>query len=263
MQIVEYENASTQIRRDTIRRLAQTQTFPEGLSPALAETYQTSRVIGRFIDDVIRQRVQADARTELTSVLRPENLRVEIRRIIEGFLPFAVERIREERPTRDELIAKNKNIYQLSGAVELAFANKITRTISTNLGGLWEKLAVISPYALDPDQEIGIRLKGIDIIAINRETNQLEFIQLKTTKNTLSGSQSDRTNAELRLHDNPVFAACFNTNTSWTYKGARNIRRIVGAEFWNRIGMDYNIVVQEVGQLILELEDIFVEMLDS
>ena len=263
MKPVDYENATPQQRCEWIVNKAKSQNFPESLTGALAETYANSRVLGRFIDGVIRERVAADLSLKELSVLHPENLRGAIRAEVEKFLPIAVAKIREERPSKDELLASKGNMYALAGATELSFANKITRTISTSLGGLWERIADISPYALDPDMETGIRLKGIDIIAVNTTDNELEFIQLKTTNNTLSGSQSDRTNAELRLHDNPVFAACFQTKTSWTYKAAKNVNRIAGAEFWERIGMDYGVVVEEVSGLILELEDIFVEMLNQ
>jgi hypothetical protein len=166
------------------------------------------------------------------------------------------------RPTVEELQAEPKNIYELVGATELAFANRVSRNISTTMGSLWEKVANISPYAVNPETEFGVKIVGVDLILKNAQSGQVEYAQLKTQRNTLTGSQSGRADSELSLHDNPIFCACFDTKPSWTYNSQKNIPKYCGPVFWNRINIDYNLVVSSLDRLFSSLEGSFVKMLN-
>ena len=257
-----FKVADIQERKRLITSQAEKETFPEGIAAQLQFPFRASKVINRIIRDIIDDQILLDDNNE-SSILEPENLSAKISEILEGYRPGALDRIASLRPTVAELQANPKNLYALAGATELAFANNVSRNISTTMGPLWEKIAKISPYVVDPELDLGIKIPGVDIILLHKEAGVIEYAQLKTQRNTLTGGQSGRVDAELSLHDNPIFCACFLTAPSWTYNTKKHIPRLAGVEFWSRIGIDYDIVVEKLSELILSLEDGFVEMLGN
>lgn len=260
MNAQEYINATVAERKSVILEEAKKIAVPD-LNDKLKDTYAYSQVINKFIREVIEIEVTKDNQLDQKSIFFEDNIHKAVNKQIANFLPIAIDRLKEVRPSINKLQKSRKNLYEVSGAVELAFANKISRTLSTTMGGLWEKIANVSPYAINPEIEFGLKLKGIDLIALNKNTNNLEYLQLKTQRNTLSGSQSDRANSELSLHANPVFCACFDTKTNWTYKNKAGIERVCGNEFWSRIGMDHDTVLTSIIILIKTLEEEYVKML--
>ena len=134
--------------------------------------------------------------------------------------------------------------------------------LSTTMGLLWERLASISPYAINPEIEFNLKIKGIDLISLNVDTNEIEYQQLKTQHNTLTGSQKGRSVQELIIHDNPVFCACLANNSSWTFSHP-DIPRVSGEDFWHRIGISYDVFLKSVQELVLELENEYIEILES
>ena len=98
------------------------------------------------------------------------------------------------------------------------------------------------------------------MIALNKNTNIIEFQQLKTQHNTLTGSQKRRSVEELQIHDNPVFCACFANNSSWTFNHP-DIPRVSGTDFWSRIGIPYDLFLNHARNLVLELEKEYVDLL--
>lgn len=216
-----------------------------------------SDCINTFVREYLEYLVHIDSQRETGSILELRNLRVEIGALVDEFRPTAFQKLEEAIPDIENLQRSGKNIYEVSGAISLSYANKITRTVSTTLGLLWERIANISPFALNPEIEFGLKLAGIDLIILNCQTEILEYIQLKTQKNTLTGSQKGRSIAELSVHDNPVFAACFTTNSSWTFN-CPTIPRVSGDEFWDRIGMPYSVVLEQTKSLIREIDQRYV-----
>lgn len=210
-----------------------------------------SSVINSFLDDYFSLMISEDNQSVGGSILDKNNLLLSIQREIENFKPSAISVIHNAIPSGSEGGAP-KNIYQLSKAFKLSAANTVTRNLSTTMGLLWERIANLSPFVINPESEFGIKIKGIDLISKNPETGLIEYKQLKTQRNTLTGSQVERSVIELSLHDNPVFCACFSLG-SWTF-GPKKIPRISGREFWEGIGIDYDIFEREVVRLIKELE---------
>lgn len=131
---------------------------------------------------------------------------------------------------------KNENIYQLSNAKNLSAANAITRTYSTKLGLLWERIANLSPNVTSPELDFGFKIPEVDVVVLY-ESN-LYYTQLKTQKNTLTGSQGHRTVAELNTFEHHWFVACIETNASWT--APKTLNRLLGSQFWSKIGIDYD-----------------------
>ena len=136
--------------------------------------------------------------------------------------------VREAFPSKETMQKSYKNIYEMSGAVKLSFANKATRSTSTSMGSLWERIAALSLYAINPESEFGVRLPGIDLISKNIQTNIIEYKQLKSQKDTLTGSQKKRSVLELEINDNPVFCAVLHNKSSWNFKH-KDIQRVSSA----------------------------------
>lgn len=141
----------------------------------------------------------------------------------------------ELKMLRDMACAKTENIYQLSQATNLSAANAITRTYSTKLGLLWERIADLAPNVVSPELDLGFKIPEVDVIVLY--DSALYYTQLKTQKNTLTGSQGKRTVTELKAFDNHWFVACIETNASWT--APKELNRLLGRQFWSKIGIDY------------------------
>jgi hypothetical protein len=147
-----------------------------------------------------------------------------------------------------------ENLYNAAGATRLANANKVTRSLSTKMGHLWEVVSQLSPYAINPEAEFGnLKIKGVDIIALNYNTSELEYIQLKTKKDTLTAGQKSRVVNELKIHDNPVFCAAFDLGP-WHFI-SKEVPRSSGEGYWRRIGMDYEMVKKYTYEMIGDLEE--------
>lgn len=145
------------------------------------------------------------------------------------------------------------NLFELVGAVKLVKANKASRLVSTHLGSAWEEMAALSHLAVSPEADFGVRLKGVDIVFL--EAGFLRHTQIKTQKNTLTGSQAGRSSSELELHPRPVFAAAFDVAT-WTFTPKQDspIERIAGSLFWQKLGIEYADVVEAARDCFLGLE---------
>ena len=145
------------------------------------------------------------------------------------------------------------NLFELVGAMKLVRANCVSRVVSTHLGSAWEEMAALSHLAISPEIDFGVRLKGVDIVFL--EGGYLRHTQIKTQKNTLTGSQKGRSISELRLHPRPLFAAAFDV-ASWTFppKASSGVERVAGAAFWSKLGIDYGEIVGAARNCFISLE---------
>lgn len=224
----------------------------------LQRSRKLSDIINSFIVEYFEIALERDFNRTGGSVLTPTVLDELILKEIKIFKPLAINELKESSPSRENIVEKPKNVYQLAGAVKLSAANTATRNLSTTMGLLWERIANISPYTINPESEFDIAIKGVDLISKNINNCSIEYQQLKTQRNTLTGSQKERSIAELSLHKNPVFCTCFALG-NWTFNHPK-ITRVSGPEFWQRIGIDYNIFEENVKALILELEETFISL---
>ena len=149
------------------------------------------------------------------------------------------------------------NLFESAGAENLFLSNKYTRVISEKLGHKFEDIASLSVKAFNHEEELGIMLRGIDVI-IYDGTN-IRYTQLKTKCDTLTGSQVPRSNRELAIHQHSIFAAALNLGGRWTFGNRTDnlnpVTRLAGSQFWNLIGMDYNHILRRCKELILRLEE--------
>jgi hypothetical protein len=145
------------------------------------------------------------------------------------------------------------NLFELVGAMKLVRANSVSRLVSTHLGSAWEAMAALSHLAISPEIDFGVRLKGIDIVFL--EGGYLRHTQIKTQRNTLTGSQKGRSISELQLHPRPLFAAAFDV-AAWTFppKISSGVERVAGAVFWSKLGIDYSDVVGAARDCFITLE---------
>ena len=146
------------------------------------------------------------------------------------------------------------NLFELVGAMKLVRANSVSRLVSTHLGSAWEEMAALSHLAVSPEADFGVRLKGVDIVFL--EDGHLRHTQIKTQRNTLTGSQKSRSISELELHPHPLFAAAVDV-AAWTFppKSSSGIERVAGAEFWAKLGIKYADVVGAARDCFLNLEN--------
>lgn len=156
-----------------------------------------------------------------------------------------------EKASHKKVARSPKNLFQLVGATELAKANRLSRTVSTSLGQAWEDIACLSPSVLSPQRDLSVRLKGVDIVVLDDDV--LMHVQIKTQRNTLTGSQRTRSIRELSCYANPVFAAAFSVG-QWTISPSRGLRIVSGDDFWSLIGLDYDTICAEAKREILKLE---------
>ncbi len=150
------------------------------------------------------------------------------------------------------------NLFQMAGAKKLLLANFISRQVSTHLGSAWEEMAALSHIAVSPEESFNIRIKGVDIVFL--EGGLLRHTQIKTKKDTLTGSQTDRSVDELNRHPNPLFAAAFDLGKGWTFPPAQKcgIERLAGKAFWDKLNIDYSVVKKAATDCLLRLEkDLF------
>lgn len=152
---------------------------------------------------------------------------------------------------------KFKNIFEYSGSENLYLSNIYTRFISENLGHKLEDIAEISPQVLIPEKELNIYLKGIDLIIYDQGV--IKYTQLKTKKDTLTGSQSQRSIDELRIHPHAIFAAALDMGKSWhpsaKLANPHNIKLLAGSDFWSIIGLNYNLILDKTSKTIKELDE--------
>lgn len=168
------------------------------------------------------------------------------------FDAFTKSVIPELRALKIGICKKQKNVYQLANAIGLSSANAITRTYSTKLGLLWERIADLAPNVISPELDLGYKIPEVDIIVLNKEDGQLYYAQLKTQKNTLTGSQSKRTTVELSAYKHHWFVACIKTKCKSTMPSSLN--RLVGKDFWDKIGIDYSREI--VPNLITSIQEV-------
>jgi hypothetical protein len=127
---------------------------------------------------------------------------------------------------------------------------------------LRETFVNISPYAVSPEKDFGLKISGIDTIILPRGQGEPIFVQIKTQRNTLTGSQAPRSRRELEIHKHRLFAAVFCTGGNWTFSSA-DTHRICGSEFWALLGIDYEIFKLCVKKMILNIEAAYIKMIQD
>lgn len=176
----------------------------------------------------------------------------EVHLLNKKFKEFEKNLIPELTSLKNKLSQGNANVFQMMNANTLSSANAITRTFSTKLGLFLEEITILSKNVICPEKELKYKIPGVDIIV--QYDNKLYYTQLKTQKNTLTGSQGSRVVSELSKFENSWFVACLNNDASWTAPAALN--RLVGDEFWSKIGISYQQILDNLKIIVEKVNDL-------
>jgi hypothetical protein len=222
----------------------------------LHKAYKLAKAIQPILETYFQYQLEQDNQTE--SILQPEYQFILIHSKFEKFTNDFIEWLeRDFEIKKAKKFPKPSNLFELCGATLLITSNSVTRTLSTRMGHLWEKIANVSPYVIVPEFEFGISIKGIDVII--HTDNVVSFAQLKTLKGTLTGSQTGRAIRELSIHENPLFLVAFDLG-SWTFPPRSDIPRFAGKDFWDKIQMDYQIIENEVRNMLQKIDEAFANL---
>ena len=216
--------------------------IPENIIKDLHQAYRYKETINYFIVDYIKKIKNDD----------PEDSNIKITNEINEFKKNYIENILPKRMNQ-----KIVNVFSLSGADSFAKIQLVLRSFSTSMGSLWEKIAICGQNSISTENEFGLKITGTDLISLIN--NKPTYIQIKTMENTLTGSQGPRSANELGIHKDSFFAAAFHTGQSWHFKSDK-IKKYRGKEFWGKIGLDYNHILDEVKNMVKEVENKYYEL---
>ncbi|NEO87662.1 MAG: hypothetical protein F6J87_25895 [Spirulina sp. SIO3F2] len=229
---------------------------PRKVRSELHLAYKISTVLTPALPDFIQHQIQIDAAqgTVLERIAQSNAIAAECDQFSNQFINSVPGLVR----SKAEREAAPSNLYEMAGADLFTVSNSISRKLSTAMGSLWERIADISPYSISPERDFHLKITGVDSIIMSHGSGLPTFVQIKTQRNTLTGSQSNRSKTELKLHDNRLFAAAFCTGGSWTFSGS-GIRRVCGADFWELLGLDYETLESHVKQMILKIQTAYMD----
>lgn len=228
---------------------------------SLRSAYKYGKVISLIAEDYFKYQIEQDTGTDSVLMLerQSELIANQTERFTADFIDWLVKYFENKKVTLENN-PKPLNLYELCKANLLVTSNSITRQLNTRMGRLWEEISNISPYVIIPEFEFGEKITGVDIVILSEET--VYFTQLKTQKNTLTGSQAPRVIKELGIHDNALFCAAFNLNT-WTFPQNAKIPRIAGKLFWDKIQIDYSTVETYTRNMLQRIDKVYAELAAS
>ncbi len=227
--------------------------IPTFVTHDLVDTYQ----ICRLIDDFIFEYFQENRKTD-TDIA--DNRDQKIDDALEEFQSKVVEKILKEKQDFKNISLKKKkgfkNIFEFAQCENLYLSNKYVNLISESLGHTLEEIASISSQVFVPEKILNFKIKGVDLVVFNQGI--IKYTQLKTKKDTLTGSQSDRSINEFKIHPNSVFAAALDMGNSWTISKTKakenNIELLAGQAFWSMLDLDYETILNKLKMTVRKIE---------
>ena len=222
-----------------------------GLADDLVDAYKSGRAIENILLPVFNGLNNDDF------ALSNEEFELGLAVVLESFKTRVFEILENERSDflkrHETNQLSNINLFELANTINLYLSNKYTRVISENLGHRFEDIATLSPRVINPESHLGFKIKGIDVIIFNN--SHFHFCQLKTKKDTLTGSQKGRSEIELEIHPSSIFVACLSLGSGFTFNSNKpNIVRMHGAEFWSILGINYDSLVNGLSESLQEIE---------
>ncbi|HEY9665542.1 MAG TPA: hypothetical protein V6C91_01995 [Coleofasciculaceae cyanobacterium] len=248
---------SISARAKLIDEYARLVNIPADINSDLHRAYQISTVLTPALPEFIEHQIQEDI--SLGSVLDKDRQSIAIATECEKFAERFIASIPALVRSPGEMESNPRNLYEMSGAAVFVESNSISRNLSTTMGDLWETIANISPYAVNPERDFGLKITGIDSIILSGGKGAPVFVQIKTQRNTLTGSQAPRSRRELELHQHRLFAAAFCTGGGWTFS-SMTIPRVCGAEFWTMVELNYELLKFHVKQMILKIQSAYIAL---
>lgn len=170
------------------------------------------------------------------------------------FEKFKTDFIRE---ISEKVSSPKPSVYTITDTPVLAKANTFTRDFSTKLGKIWEDIAFLSSKVISIEKIFhNIKIRGVDLIIADDQ--EFCFCQIKTMKGTLTGSQVPRSVNELKIYEKSNLVAALNLG-SWTFN-SKLIPRVSGKEFWDRIEIEYDVIIENTKNLLSSMEDFIKKM---
>jgi len=215
--------------------------IPINIIPDLKKAYKIKEVLNRFITKYIQKIKKLEQIESNQKVLNQINI------FKKNYLEITLPKKMNENIT---------NLYSMSGAMDFCKIQLVLRSLSTSMGSLWEKIAMCSNCSINPENEFGVKVTGVDLISLI--DNKITYIQMKTMEDTLTAGQSPRSEKELLLHKHSYFAASFDTGRNWNFKSTE-VKKVKGEAFWSLINLNYEYILKEVKLMIKEIEDNYYE----
>jgi len=221
---------------------------PFNVTDELKIAYSNSRAIDEFLLKSYfpnyKSPSEAEKLKQLKKILKTYEKDV-LKKLLETKENF--KEIRKTTPPRKQ------NLFLIAGTKNLFLSNKYTRTITTTLGNRLEFILDIEKSkCFDTEVHFNLKIPGIDKFVLD-DAGKIRHIQVKTKKDTLTGSQVKRSVIELGIHPEPIFAALFDFG-SWHFPKHNKIARMTGDEFWSLVGLDYETVLAEVCKSLRRIE---------
>ena len=209
---------SLQERGKIVKEYANQLEIDEEIPQGLRESYNIYMTVEPYIEDLANLNI-----TESTAFLNgnKENIIKAINTILNDKKPDIFQTIDNIRTNR-----KTTTIFELVNSEKLSMAQKSTRSISTMMGNMLEDIAHIAPNCISPELDFGVKIAGLDLLIY--ADNKIIQCQLKSNKDTLTGSQADRSVEELSIFDNPCLASAHDTETSWHFPDIPTVKRVAG-----------------------------------
>jgi hypothetical protein len=231
---------------------------PSFVPTDLVDIYQVCRVLDEYLiehfNQTQKQPSTIDIYRDMDDIL--ERFKQEV-------LTSLFKQKEEFRQSNNSQKTKFQNIFEFAECENLYLSNKYVNLISENLGHKLEEIANLSNQVLIPEKNLKIKIKGIDLIIFDQ--GMIRYTQLKTKKDTLTGSQQGRSINELKIHKNSIFAAALDMGNSWTisYKKSQEygIEIMTGERFWSSIGLDYNLILSKLAAVIKKSIANFIDLL--
>lgn len=236
-----------QARIEILARASQIK-CPFNVSEELQYAYSVARSVDKFLVE------------EYFPIQNPpsENEKIkQLKSVLAKFEQDVIDRLLQTKENFDSIRETTRpakqNLFLLAGTKNLFLSNKYTRTISTTLGNRLEHVIDIDrSKCFDTETYFNLKVRGVDKFVLDSNGN-IRHIQVKTKKDTLTGSQAKRSVIELGIHPHPIFAALFDFG-GWNFPRHDKIARMAGNEFWDLVGLAYEDVLEEVCNSLQRIE---------
>ena len=223
---------------------------PFNVTDELKRAYSNSRAIDEFLTAQYFPSQKSPSKTQKLK---------QIKQILKTYEEDVSKRLLETKDNFDKIRKKTKpskqNLFLVAGTKSLFLSNQYTRTITTTLGNRLEFILEIDKSkCFDTETNFNLKIPGIDKFVLDGD-GKIRHVQVKTKKDTLTGSQVQRSKIELGIHPNPIFAALFDFG-GWHFPKHEKIARMTGNEFWSLVGLDYETVLDEVCKSLRRIEKV-------
>ncbi len=230
-------------KKNYILKECQKINVPKEIHSNLKDAYQKKEVINKFVKKLIERKNNKEEKIQ-------ENIKKQIELFKSNFV---------EKNLPKNILSKKNTVFSMCGANVLNSAQTISRSISTSMGSLWEKIAACSNDVVSPEDEFAVKITGID--AIGLLNNKITYIQLKTAEDTLTAGHCPRSVMELSIHENSFFGTAFKTGAKWHFK-SDNIEKFAGEDFWKKINLDYEFIFKQIKPMVQDIEKKYLELRD-